>query len=149
MRLAKAVAAQASGQGAKVFIDFSGLLPFQRQPNITIWHDTADDCGTLCDESVAFLRSVAEVESARDKKTPGLFRVQPRFLFQPCPYPNTANSTLCQEYCTPSGRCADVPAAVPAAVRHEWRNSVTWQSSSVQYFFLPASRYRSCSSAPA
>ena len=63
-----------------VKVDFSGLLPKTAQPAVWIWHDAADDCGSLCDANVAFLKQVAATQVKHAGKTN--IAVRPRFIFQ-------------------------------------------------------------------
>lgn len=85
-----------------VEIDFKGLLPQTAKPAVWIWHDAADDCGSLCDANVDFLKQVAATQVKHGGKTKMV--VRPRFIFQPCSEKGTEQQ--CAETCTDNQKCA-------------------------------------------
>jgi hypothetical protein len=95
----------------KLKVDFRNLLKKADLVNVSIWHDAADDCGTLCDLNVRFLKQIAKVEKAR--KEPMAINVRPRFIFQDCD-PGSAKNGRCAKTCTANGKCAPaLPLSTP------------------------------------
>lgn len=84
----------------KVSINFTGLLISSSEAYVWVWHDTADDCGDLCDANVKFLREVATIEVKQPASSK--IKVRPRFIFQNCTKPG---SEFCSKSCTASDRC--------------------------------------------
>ena len=102
--------ASATKTGTKhmaVKVDFSGLLPKTAAPVVWIWHDTADDCGALCDANVDFLKQVAATQVKHGAKSRMV--VRPRFIFQPCS--EKGSEQQCSQTCTANGKCAQIGRA--------------------------------------
>ena len=81
-------------------VRFNKMLTTGIASTVEIWHHTDDACGPLCDQQIAFLKEVAEVESKQGDGDQ--IHVKPHFTFQKCPYSSAAR---CATACTASGKC--------------------------------------------
>jgi hypothetical protein len=103
---ASVLEAQSKGKLATLKVYFLHFFQPKDTVNVSIWHDAADDCGSLCDLNVRFLKQVAEIEKSElTRKEPMAIYVRPRFIFQRCD-PDSDKKGRCAKTCTVNGKCA-------------------------------------------
>ncbi|GAX83867.1 hypothetical protein CEUSTIGMA_g11292.t1 [Chlamydomonas eustigma] len=96
-----------SGNAVTLLLNWTSALPQKAKVSWELWSNSNDECGTLCDEQLAFVRDMKA--TAKKLQDSGLATFSPHYILFACPA-QYLDTPECQSQCIMKGAfCAQDP----------------------------------------